>query len=106
MHIHHLTFADGKTCTALVMEPSDIPGEDERGITNIFHPGYLARMERVVPEPPSKLPWKRQGDRWVLGRFVLRRQEEVFLLEWPGGSIVGGKEEVSSAVRENWKDGC
>lgn len=107
MHIYQLTFADGKQCRSIVMEPAEDPAEDVEGVRSIFRPDYLISMDRIIAPPPAKLPWKRDGDCWRIGRFKLvRLAAGLFRVEWPGGSAEGGKDKVSSAVRENWEKGC
>lgn len=106
MHIHDLTFTDGKRCRCVVMEPE---GEliDQAGIRSIFLDGYVASVERIIKPPPDKLPWRRDGQVWRIGQFELTRLDAgIFRVTWPGGSAEGGKDEVSAAVRENWRLGC
>jgi hypothetical protein len=100
MHSYDLVFADGKRCRYL--DP------DEDGlIPSNFHSGYLVSVERIIPPIPEKLPWRRTGAKeWRIGKFVLVRLDDGFEVSWPGGSACGGKEEVSKAVRENWRLGC
>lgn len=108
MHILDLKFSDGRACRCIVMEP-ETDKSDQAGIRSIFHEGYLAGIERRIPPCPEKLSWKRDhaaGDPvWRLHRFTLRKDGAEWLVEWPGGSARGGKDEVSSAVRENWASG-
>lgn len=105
MHILDLTFTDGKRCRCIVMEP-ETEEEDAAGIRSIFQ-GRVASIERRVPECPEKLPWRRDGKVWRIGRFELTRiGEGRFRVTWPGGSTEGGKDEISQAVRENWRLGC
>ena len=102
MRSYDLVFSDGKRCRMIDME-----GDGERPTNFDNQPGYLAEMERVIAPPPEKLPWRKDGDVWRIGLFVLSKLESGrFRVEWPGGSMEGGKAEVSAAVRENWKDGC
>ena len=92
MHTYQLTFADGKTCRCIIMEPEEDPAVDVLGVHSIFAPGYLVTMDRVIAPPPERLPWKRDGAVWRLS--------------WPGGGVYGTKEQVSAAVRENWTSGA
>lgn len=102
MHILDLTFSDGRACRCIVMEPTT-DEEDQNGIRSIFHDGYLTGIERRIPECPEKLPWRRVSPgQWTLHRFTLSKHAYGWLVEWPGGSVSGGKDEVSAAVRKNW----
>lgn len=106
MHIYDLTFADGKRCRSIVMEPTT-EQEDCAGMRSMFRDGYVLTMDRIIPPPPARLPWRRDGDCWRIGLFELRRLESgLFRVTWPGGSVEGGKEEVSAVVRGNWRFGC
>lgn len=72
----------------------------------MFGADRLESMRRIIAPPPENLPWKRDGDIWRLHRFELRKLESgSFRCEWPGGSIEGGKDAISSAVREHWSEG-
>jgi len=106
MHNYNLTFTDGKRSRCIVMEPKT-EAEDSAGIASIFC-GRLAGIERIIPDCPEKLPWKRDPSSgcWRLHRFTLRKDGAQWVVEWPGGSAAGGKDEVSAAVRENWNEGC
>lgn len=107
MNIYDLTFTDGKRCRCLVMEPAADEQEDLDGVRTMFHAGYLQSMERIIAPPPDKLPWRRDGDCWRIGRFELRRTGDgLFSVTWPGGEASGGKDEVSAAVRGNWRYGA
>lgn len=98
MKTFDLTFSDGKRCRLIDMEGDGLPP------TN-FHEGYLVGFERVIEPPPAKLPWKKDGDVWRIEGFTLRKLDGGrFRVEWDGGSVDGGKDDVSRAVRENWKD--
>lgn len=103
MHILDLSFADGKRCRCIVMEPTTAE-EDAAAVRSMFHAGYLVAVERVMPRPPAKLPWRRDGSGgWVLHGFRLDKLEAGrFRVVWPGGEVEGGKDEVSEAVRANW----
>jgi len=107
MHIYDLSFADGKSCRCIVMEPCADTSEDIKGATNIFKPGYLQSMDRVMAPAPTKIPWKKQAaSLWTCQGFALSRLESgQFHCFWPGGEITGGKDEISAAVRENWQKG-
>lgn len=107
MQIFNLTFADGKRCTCLIPDPLDSDEANAKDLGGIFQPGYMISAERVIPKPPTKLPWKavRKGA-WSLGQFVLERIDGgKFRCSWPGGEAVGGKDEISNAVRLNWSFG-
>lgn len=105
MHRYHLTFPDGSSCLCLVMEPTT-PAEDEAGIRSIFHAGQQMTVERFIPAIPEKLPWRRDGQTWRLGRFVLTKLDSGLLrVEWPGGQAEGGKDEIKDTVRRNWSEG-
>lgn len=105
MQIFSLTFADGKTCTCLIPEPMESDEDNERDLSAIFQPGYLLSAERVIPKPPTKLPWKQiKKGVWTLSLFVLKRLDaETFHCFWPGGEVTGGKDEISAAVRLHWE---
>jgi hypothetical protein len=109
MHILDLTFSDGRACRCIVMEPTN-DAEDQAGIRSIFKAGYLSSIERRIPPCPEKLPWEKDrghGDPvWRLHRFTLRKDAGAWLVEWPGGSARGNKDEVSAALRNNWAAGC
>lgn len=106
MKVFDLDFTDGKRCRCIVMEPLDDEDSDKKGVQSIFHPGYVTGMRRIIAPPSEKLPWKREGDVWRLHRFELRKFESgSFRCEWPGGSVEGGKDAISSAVREHWAEG-
>lgn len=106
MKVFDLDFTDGKRCRCIVMEPLDDEDADKKGVQSIFHPGYVTGMRRIIAPPPEKLPWKRDGDVWRMHRFELRKLESgSFRCEWPDGSIEGGKDAISSAVREHWSEG-
>lgn len=99
MKFYDLEFSDGKRCRMID------PEGDGLAPTN-FQPGYLVSMTRIIGVPPAKLPWKREGQVWRLGSFELVKLEAGrFRVTWPGGSVEGGKEEISQAVRENWAKG-
>lgn len=66
----------------------------------------LLSVSRVIPPIPDKLPWKRCEGGWQIGRFRLTKGDGDFTVSWPGGSVTGGKDEVSAAVRNNWALGC
>lgn len=105
MRVYDLTFTNGKSCRCIIPDPE---GEDVElaGLKDMFG-GRLESMKRIIAPPPDKLPWVRKGEEWRLHSFVLRRiYAGVFRLDWPGGSIEGGKDEVSAAARENWEKGC
>lgn len=105
MHIYDLTLSTGKRCRCLVMDPQ---GEDidQDGIRSIFREGQVASLERIVMPPPERLPWRRDGKVWRIGRFELRKLEGgEFVVTWPGGEVRGGKDQVSAAVREHWREG-
>lgn len=99
MKTFDLVFSDGKRCRLIDMEGDGLPP------TN-FHDGYLVGFERNIPDPPAKIPWKKQQEGiWSCGLFILKRMEPGgFHCFWPGGSVEGGKDAVSAAVRENWKN--
>ena len=107
MKVFDLTFADGKRCRSIVMEPSEDEAIDRAGIASIFHDGYVAGISRIVAPPPEKLPWKRtHPGRWELGQFALMKKADgTFHCFWPGGEVTGGKDEISAAVRQNWDKG-
>lgn len=107
MKIFDLSFIDGKSCRCIVLEESADDAEEVRQLRNNFHPGYVVDVERVIPPPPSKLPWvaQRKG-LWTPGLFILSRIDaETFQLEWPGGSASGDKEEISATVRLHYLEG-
>lgn len=80
--------------------------EDEAGIRSIFHCGDQMLIERIIPPCPEKLPWRRDGNLWRIGRFELTRvMDGMFRLTWPRGSIDGGKDVISAAVRNHWGEG-
>lgn len=100
MRFYDLTFTDGKRCRMID------PDGDGQLPTN-FHPGYLLSCERIITPPPAKLPWKRDGNVWRIGSFELTRLDTgLFRVTWPRGSVEGGKDIVSAAVRDNWAAGC
>lgn len=107
MQIYELKFSDGKSCTCLIPDPLDSDEANENDLRGIFQPGYMVAADRVIPRPPTKLPWKqaRKGV-WTLGLFVLKRLEpEVFHCFWPGGEVTGCKDVISAAVRLHWEEG-
>lgn len=107
MQIFDLKFSDGKSCTCLIPDPLATDEANEKDLRGIFQPGYMVAAERVIPKPPTKLPWKQERrGLWTLGLFVLERMEpDVFHCSWPGGEVTGGKEEISAAVRLHWEEG-
>lgn len=107
MHIYDLSFADGKSCRCIVMQPCEDSADDVRGVTGIFRPDYLQAMTRVIAPAPAKIPWKKQSPSlWTCGLFALSKLDaDRFHCFWPGGEITGGKDEVSAAVRNNWSKG-
>lgn len=104
MQILDLTFTNGQRCRCIVMDPQS-NAEDEAGIRSIFC-GRLEAVERRIPECPEKLPWKRDGSVFRLARFTLEKSGDQWRLTWPDGEVVGDREVVSAAVRENWEFGC
>lgn len=106
LKVFDLQFSDGKRCRCISMDPDPDEAVERSNVESIFHQGYVTGMQRIVAPPPEKLPWKREGDVWRLHRFELRKFESgSFRCEWPGGSIEGGKDAISSAVREHWSEG-
>lgn len=107
MHVYDFTFADGKSCRVIDPNPGDDPAESLRGFQAIFKPGYLVDMTRIIAPPPERLPWIRQSNTvWTCALFVLERLEAgVLRCTWPGGEVVGDRDEVSAAVRINWLAG-
>lgn len=107
MQIFELKFSDGKTCTCLIPEPLESDAENERDLNAIFQPGYMLSAERVIPKPPTKLPWVRQTNTlWTLHLFALSRLgPDEFHCFWPGGEVTGDKDEISAAVRLHWEEG-
>lgn len=107
MHVYDLTFSDGKSCRVIDPDPIEDPAESLRSYQQMFQPGYLVEVCRVIQPPPERLPWVRQSNTvWTLGLFVLTRLEAgVLHCSWPGGEVTGDKEEISAVVRINWADG-
>lgn len=107
MKVFDLSFTDGKSCRCIVLEESADDPEEERQLRNNFHPGYVATVARVMPPPPTKIPWKRQHKTmWTCGLFALSKLDSGdFHCFWPGGEVTGDKAAVSKAVRENWNLG-
>lgn len=107
MKVFDLKFSDGKSCRCIVLESPASDQEEERQLRNSFHQGYLESVTRVMPKAPAKIPWKRQHKTmWTCGLFTLSKLESgEFHCFWPGGEVTGGKDLVSSAVRENWNLG-
>ena len=93
------------------MEPLEDENDDKKGVQSIFHPGYVTGMRRIIAPPPEKLPWKRQTESlWTIDNgeriFALSRLPSgEFHCFWPGGEVTGGKDAISSAVREHWSEG-
>lgn len=107
MHVLDLQFSDGKSCRVIDPNPGDDPAESLRGFQAIFKPGYLVDITRIIAPPPERLPWIRQSNTvWTCALFVLERLEAgVLRCTWPGGEVVGDRDEVSAAVRINWLAG-
>lgn len=107
MQIFNLKFSDGKSCTCLIPEPLDSDEANERDLGGNFQPGYMLSADRVIPKPPTKLPWKQQKrGLWTLGLFVLKRLDaDKFHCFWPGGEVTGDKEEISATIRLRWAEG-
>lgn len=107
LKVFDLQFSDGKRCRCISMEPDPDELVERSNVESIFHPGYVTEMRRIVAPPPEKLPWKRtHAGRWELGQFALMKKEGgLFHLFWPGGSVEGDKNAISSAVREHWAEG-
>ncbi|MNP07705.1 hypothetical protein D3C76_997430 [compost metagenome] len=108
MRIYDLEFTDGKQCRHIVPQPQATE-EEELRITQAIFCGRLKSMIRIIAPPPERLPWKRDGDGWRLGDFVLTKrfdeedQKTRFLLKWPGNELGSyDKEAISTAVRQNW----
>ena len=107
MLIFDLQFIDGKSCRYLSPEPEATEEEERAGLQAMFC-GRLASMVRIIAPPPERLPWKaeRKG-LWTLGLFILERMDaETFKCTWPGGEVVGAKDEISASVRLHWEEGC
>ena len=107
MQIFELKFSDGKSCTCLIPDPLDSDDANENDLRGIFQPGYMVAADRVIPRPPTKLPWIRQSKTlWTLNLFALSRLPSgEFHCFWPGGEVTGGKDEISAAVRLHWEEG-
>lgn len=109
MQSYDLTLSDNKTFRCVCLESAGDEAEDMRQIVLPFQTGpQVVSVKRVITPPPTKLPWKRSaGGLWVLGRFILSKLPTgEFHCFWPGGEAVGGKDEISAAVRANWSLGC
>lgn len=93
------------------MEPDPDDQVERASVSSIFHPGYVTDMRRIVAPPPEKLPWKRNAaNLWSIdngGRiFALSKLPSgEFHCFWPGGEVTGGRDVISSAVREHWSEG-
>lgn len=106
LKVFDLKFSDGKRCRCISMEPDPDEQVERSNVESIFHPGYVTEMCRIVAPPPEKLPWKRDGSVWRLHSFELQKLESgSFRCTWPGSSIEGDKDAISSAVREHWAEG-
>lgn len=103
MKIYDLEFTDGKRCRYIAAQPEDSEQEELQGLRDMFC-GRLVSMTRIIAPAPTKLPWKRDGSVWRIAGFTLSKRGDKFHCEWPGGEIVGGKDEVSAAVRESWQN--
>lgn len=102
MQVYDIHFSDGKSCRCIVPFPADDEAEDLNQLRIGFHPGYVTEIVKVIPPPPTKLPWRRDGEVWRIGSFELRKEVDQFVCVWPGGEVSGGKDVISAAVRENW----
>jgi hypothetical protein len=107
MKIYDLFFTDGRQCRHIVPQPQETE-EEELRITQAIFCGRLASMVRIIAPPPEKLPWEQQRKGlWTLGLFILKRLDaEAFQCSWPGGEVIGDKDEISATVRLNWAEGC
>ena len=105
MKVFDLSFSDGKRCRCIIPEPE--PDDVElASLRGMFGNDRLESMHRIVAPPPGRLPWKRDGDMWRIHSFKLQKLESgLFRCTWPGGSIEGDKDVISSAVREHWAEG-
>jgi len=105
MKIFDLEFTNGQRCRCIAME--DESTEESVSSLHSSFCGKLKSAERILPPIPDQLPWKRDGSIWRLHLFELARIEVGrFALTWPGGSIQGSADDVRSAVRGNWAQGC
>lgn len=108
MLIFDLTFTDGKSCRYLCPDPESTEQTERAALEAIFC-GRLSSMVRIIVPPPEKLPWKRQTESlWTIDNgeriFSLARLPSgEFHCLWPGGEVIGGKDDISSAVRDNWR---
>jgi len=103
MKIFDLSFTDGKSCRVIDPDPEGNAEESLRGYQSMFQPGYLVGLVQVIAPPPDRLPWRRDGEFWRIGAFVLVRLDGGgFKCFWPGGDVTGDKDAISDAVRENW----
>lgn len=107
MLIFDLNFTDGKACRYLCPDPEASEQTERAGLEAMFC-GRLASMVRIIAPPPEKLSWRRQAESlWTIDNgeriFALSRLPSgEFHCFWPGGEATGGKDDISSAVRENW----
>ena len=106
MKIFDLEFTNGQRCRCIAMDGEESTADAIQSITDSFC-GKLKSAERILPPIPDPLPWKRDGSIWRMHLFELARIElGLFNLTWPGGSIHGSADDVRSAVRSNWSQGC
>ncbi|AXH75210.1 MAG: hypothetical protein [Caudoviricetes sp.] len=106
MKIFDLTFTNGQRCRCIAMDSEESTADAVTSLQSSFC-GKLESATRILPPIPDPLPWKRDGSIWRLHLFELARIEVGrFTLTWPGGSMQGSADDVRSAVRSNWAQGC